>query len=649
MYQDMKKLYWWPNMKADIATYVRKCLTCAKVKAEHQRPSGLLVQPKIPVWKWDNITMDFVTKLPKSPQGYDTIWMVVDRLTKLAIFAPMRETDPQEKLVKLYLKEVVARHGIPVSIICDRDPIFASRFWRTLQKALGTSLDISMAYHPETDGQSERTIQTFEDMLRACVIDFGKGWVNHLPLVELSYNNSYHASIKAAPFEALYVGDKVMLKVSPWKGVVRFGKRGKLNLRYVGPFKVDHPEEAVDEGRTSNKTEELNLDADTKVITEDMGSGEKEESIISTARPKRVNTADVTISTANLEVNVVEPKTPPTTTKKGKAVLEKPELKKMTRSNFDAAQVAKDKEIARQLEAELHEEVERKRQREEQASIDYIANLYDEVQARIDADHELVVRLTHEEREKYTVDERAKLLAEYFERRKKQLAEELAAAIRNKPPTRTQLRRLIMNYLKHTSSFTHIRLNKRTFKEIQALYIKEQEKVANFVPVGSDEDERLIQKMNEKAADIHKEKVLEEPDSTKVLKMKARKKVGKQTHVDNESSDKGVDSSKKRKAGPRMSKKQKTDADLKEEEHIKTFLKIASDDEEESSYLILKDGIEIHMLAERRYQLTTKTLERMLSLRLIAESASDVAYDLLRFIQKQIDESGGYDRGEKDL
>nr|GFB72001.1 putative reverse transcriptase domain-containing protein [Tanacetum cinerariifolium] len=136
MYQDMKKLYWWPNMKADITTYVRKSLTCAKVKAEHQRPSGLLVQPKIPVWKWDNITMDFVTKLPKSPQGYDTIWVIVDRLTKSAIFAPMRETDPLEKLAKLYLKEVVAIHGIPVSILCNRDPRFSSRFWRTLQKAL---------------------------------------------------------------------------------------------------------------------------------------------------------------------------------------------------------------------------------------------------------------------------------------------------------------------------------------------------------------------------------------------------------------------------------------------------------------------------------------------------------------------------------
>nr|GEV57828.1 putative reverse transcriptase domain-containing protein [Tanacetum cinerariifolium] len=240
MYQDMKKLYWWPNMKADIATYVNKCLTCAKVKAEHQRPSGLLVQPKIPEWKWDNITMDFVTKLPKSSQGYDIIWVIVDRLTKSAIFTLMRETGHMDKLARMYLKKFVTRHGIPVSIICDYDP-------------------------------SERTIQTLKDMLHAYAIDLGKGWVNHLPLVDFSYNINYHASIKAAPFEALYgrkcrspvcwtkleklkssksyadlkrkpmefqIGDKVMLKILPWKGVVCFGKRGKLNPRYVGPFKV---------------------------------------------------------------------------------------------------------------------------------------------------------------------------------------------------------------------------------------------------------------------------------------------------------------------------------------------------------------------------------------------------------------------------
>nr|GEW79504.1 putative reverse transcriptase domain-containing protein [Tanacetum cinerariifolium] len=271
MYQDLKQLYWWPNMKANIATYVSKCLSCSKVKAEHQKPSGLLVQLEIPKWKWEKITMDFITKLPKTTNSYDTIWVIVDRLTKSAHFLPMRENDPIEKFTPL--------------------------FWQALHKALATRLDMSTAYHPETNGQSERTIQTLEDMLRAYVIDFEKGWDKHLPLVEFSYNNSYQTSLKAAPFEALYgrkcrspicwakvrdarltgpeiihettekiiqiksriqaardrqksyadlkrkridfqVGDRVMLNVSPWKGIVRFGKRGKLNPRYIGPFKV---------------------------------------------------------------------------------------------------------------------------------------------------------------------------------------------------------------------------------------------------------------------------------------------------------------------------------------------------------------------------------------------------------------------------
>ena len=297
MYQDLKKIYWWPNMKADIAEYVGKCLTCSRVKAETQKPSGLLVQPEIPVWKWERITMDFITKLPKTSTGLDTIWVIIDRLTKSAHFLPIKETDEMDTLAQLYFKEIVIRHGVPISIISDRDSRFTSRFWESLQKSLGTRLDMSTAYHPQTDGQSERTIQTLEDMLRACVIDFGKGWDKHLPLVEFSYNNSYHASIKAAPFEALYgrkcrspvcwtevgdmqltgpelihdtkekiftikqrlqaardrqksyadvrrnpmefqVGDRVMLKVSPWKGMIRFGKRGKLNPRYIGPFKI---------------------------------------------------------------------------------------------------------------------------------------------------------------------------------------------------------------------------------------------------------------------------------------------------------------------------------------------------------------------------------------------------------------------------
>ncbi|GJV71626.1 putative reverse transcriptase domain-containing protein [Tanacetum coccineum] len=173
MYHDLRDLYWWPGMKRDIVEY-------------------------------EKITMDLVTKFPRSSGGYDAIWVIVDRLTKSAHFLPIREDYKMEKLARIYINEIVARHGVPVSIISDRDGRFASHLWQALQEALGTKLHMSTAYHPETDGQSERTIQTLEDMLRACVMDFGGSWDTHLPLVEFSYNNSYHTSVKCAPFEALY-------------------------------------------------------------------------------------------------------------------------------------------------------------------------------------------------------------------------------------------------------------------------------------------------------------------------------------------------------------------------------------------------------------------------------------------------------------
>ncbi|GKE23798.1 putative reverse transcriptase domain-containing protein [Tanacetum coccineum] len=175
MCHDLKQLYWWPRMKADITSYVNKCLT-----------------------------LDFVTKLPNTSSGYDTIWVIVYHLTKSAHFLPMKKTDIMERLMRFYLKEVVLRHGVSVSIISDKDSRFTSHFWQSLQKGLGTRMDMSTAYHPQTNSQSKRTMQTLEDMLCACVIDFGKGWDMHLPLVEFSYNNSYYTSIKATPFEALY-------------------------------------------------------------------------------------------------------------------------------------------------------------------------------------------------------------------------------------------------------------------------------------------------------------------------------------------------------------------------------------------------------------------------------------------------------------
>nr|GEY81398.1 hypothetical protein [Tanacetum cinerariifolium] len=202
MYQDMKKLYWWPNMKADITTYVNKCLTCAKVKAEHQKPSGLLVQPKIPEWKWDNITMDFITKLPKTSQCYDTIWVIVDRLTKSAIFTPIRETGPMDKLARIYLKEVVTRHGIPVSIISDHDPRFASNF----------GVGEAQIHGPELIQETTKKIVQIKKRIQAA----------------RDRQKSY-ADLKRKPME-FQVGDKVMLKVLPWKGVVRFGKRGSGTL-----------------------------------------------------------------------------------------------------------------------------------------------------------------------------------------------------------------------------------------------------------------------------------------------------------------------------------------------------------------------------------------------------------------------------------
>ncbi|GJT46200.1 putative reverse transcriptase domain-containing protein [Tanacetum coccineum] len=173
MDQQMEKradddMYWWPGMKMDIATCVSECLTCVKVKDEHQRPSGLLQQPEIPEWKWENITMDFITKLPRTKSWHDAIWVVVDRLTKSAHFLAIREDYSMEKLMRLYTDEIVARHGVPMSIISDRDARFTSRLWQTFQKALGTRLDMSMTYHHQTDRQSEHIIQMLEDIKGVC-------------------------------------------------------------------------------------------------------------------------------------------------------------------------------------------------------------------------------------------------------------------------------------------------------------------------------------------------------------------------------------------------------------------------------------------------------------------------------------------------
>jgi len=156
------------------------------------------------VWKWDSISMDFVTHLPRTFRGHDTIWVIVDRLTKSAHFLAMNLRMSLAKLAQLYIKEIVRLHGVPSSIVSDRDPRFTSRFWQTLQSAMGSKLTMSSAYHPQTDGQSERTIQLLEDLWRTCILDHLGAWDEVLPLIEFTYNNSFHASIGMPPYEALY-------------------------------------------------------------------------------------------------------------------------------------------------------------------------------------------------------------------------------------------------------------------------------------------------------------------------------------------------------------------------------------------------------------------------------------------------------------
>ncbi|WVZ84803.1 hypothetical protein U9M48_031790 [Paspalum notatum var. saurae] len=297
MYYDLKERFWWYGMKRAVAEYIAICDTCQRVKAEHQRPAGLLQSLKVPQWKWEEITMDFIVGLPRTQKGYNSIWVVVDRLTKVAHFIPVNTTYSGAKLAELYISRIVCLHGVHKRIISDRGSQFTSRFWEQLHNSLDTKLRFSTAYHPQTDGQTERTNQILEDMLRACAIQYGTSWDKCLPYAEFSYNNSYQASLKKSPFEALYgkrcrtplfwnqtgekqvfgpdiiqdaeqqlrivqenlrvaqsrqrsyadirrrdlsfkVDDHVYLKVSPMRGIRRFNMKGKLAPRYIGPFKI---------------------------------------------------------------------------------------------------------------------------------------------------------------------------------------------------------------------------------------------------------------------------------------------------------------------------------------------------------------------------------------------------------------------------
>jgi hypothetical protein len=205
MYQDLKQHYWWTKMKIEIARYVAKCDTCRHAKAIHMKTAGPLQSLPIPTWKWEDIiSMDFIVGLPRTSKGFDSIWVIIDRLIKIAHFLPVKTDHPVAVYAQLYIARIISLHGVPKTIVSDRGPQFVSKFWEELHKSLGIKLLHSSAYHPQTSGQTERVNQILEDMFWACVLEFPQKWDECLPLVEFSYNNSYQESIKMAPFEALY-------------------------------------------------------------------------------------------------------------------------------------------------------------------------------------------------------------------------------------------------------------------------------------------------------------------------------------------------------------------------------------------------------------------------------------------------------------
>jgi hypothetical protein len=204
MYHDLKATYWWYGMKRDVSEYVTLCDTCRRVKAEHQRPAGLLQPLQVPEWKWEEIAMDFIVGFPRTQSSYDSIWVIVDRLTKVAHFIPFKTTHSGLQLAELYMSRIVCLHGMPKKIVSDRGTQFTSKFWERLHETLDTQLHFSSAYHPQTNGQIKRVNQILEDMLRACALQYGRSWDKSLSYAEFSYNNSYQESLKMALFEMLY-------------------------------------------------------------------------------------------------------------------------------------------------------------------------------------------------------------------------------------------------------------------------------------------------------------------------------------------------------------------------------------------------------------------------------------------------------------
>ncbi|KAL4022676.1 hypothetical protein IC575_016420 [Cucumis melo] len=265
MYQDLKRVYWWRNMKREVAELVSKCLVSQQVKAPRQKPAGLLQPLSVPKWKWESVSMDFITGLPRTLKDFTVIWVVVDRLTKSAHFVSGKSTYTASKWAQLYMSEIVRLHEVPVSIVSDRDARFTSKFWKGFQTATGTRLDFSTAFHPQTDGQTERLNQVLEDMLRACALEFPGSWDSHLHLMEFAYNNSFQATIGMAPFEALY--DKCCRSPVCW------GEVGEQRL--MGPELVQSTNEAIQKIRsrmlTAQSRQKSYVDVRRKDLEFDVG------------------------------------------------------------------------------------------------------------------------------------------------------------------------------------------------------------------------------------------------------------------------------------------------------------------------------------------------------------------------------------------
>jgi hypothetical protein len=198
MYHDLKSRYWWYGMRIDVAKYIALCDNCQRVKAECQRPVGLLQPLKIPQRKWEEISMDFIVGLPTMQSGYDYVWVIVDYYLNVAHFILVKTMYKGAKIAKLYIARIVCLHGVP-KIVSDRGNEFTSRFWEKLHEAMDSRLNFSLAYHPQTDGQTERVNKIIEDMSSIC-----QSWDKCLPYVEFSYNNSYQKSLKMSKFEVLH-------------------------------------------------------------------------------------------------------------------------------------------------------------------------------------------------------------------------------------------------------------------------------------------------------------------------------------------------------------------------------------------------------------------------------------------------------------